>query len=104
MRPRTTWLPGEVIQCGNTGHENETEFNELKGWMHQLVADMQKTILGHISEIEHSIQNLSDRVSSLEMQNEAVLQQTDESLTAAITHQSPRHIRTRKAPTEIQVL
>lgn len=71
--------------------------------MHQLIADMQTTILGRISDIEHSIRNLSDCVSSLEMQNEAALQQTDESLTAAITHQSPCHIRTHKAPTEIQV-
>lgn len=76
--------------------------NELKGWMHQLVADMQTAILGRISDIDNSIQNLSDRVSSLEMHNEAVLQQTDESITAAITHQSPRHLRTRKVSSEIQ--
>ena len=59
------------------------ELNELKGWMHQLGADMQTAILGRISDIDNRIQNLSDRVSSLEMHNEAVLQQTDESITAA---------------------
>ncbi|KAL5486604.1 hypothetical protein EMCRGX_G019106 [Ephydatia muelleri] len=77
---------------------------ELKGWMHQLVADMQTSILGRISDIEQNIQSLLDRVSSLERQNEAVdvLQQADETATAAIPHQSPRHTRTRKAPTEIQ--
>ena len=39
------------------------ELNELKGWMHQLVADMQTAILGRISDIDNRIQNLSDRVS-----------------------------------------
>ena len=65
---------------------------------------MQTSILGRISDIEQNIQSLSDRVSSLERQNEAVdvLQQADETATAAIPHQSPRHTRTRKAPTEIQ--
>ncbi|KAL5499968.1 hypothetical protein EMCRGX_G011446 [Ephydatia muelleri] len=63
---------------------------ELKGWMHQLVADMQTSILGRISDIEQNIQSLSDRVSSLERQNEAVdvLQQADETATAAMPHQT----------------
>ena len=49
--PQTTWFPGQVIQCGNTGHGNKTELNELKGWMHQLIADMQTTILECITDI-----------------------------------------------------
>ncbi|KAL5463673.1 hypothetical protein EMCRGX_G032592 [Ephydatia muelleri] len=104
VHSRTTWFPGEVIECGNTGTSRRNEMEELKGWMHQLVADMQTSILGRISDIEQNIQSLSDRVSSLERQNEAVdvLQQADETATAAMPHQSPRHTRTRKAPTEIQ--
>eukprot|EP00731_Ephydatia_muelleri_P017881 Em0010g979a len=104
VHSRTTWFPGEVIECGNTGTSRRNEMEELKGWMHQLVADMQTSILGRISDIEQNIQSLSDRVSSLERQSEAVdvLQQADETATAAMPHQSPRHTRTRKAPTEIQ--
>ena len=58
VHSRTTWLPGEVIECGNTGTSRRNVMEELKGWMHQLVADMQTSILGRISDIEQNIQSL----------------------------------------------
>ena len=105
VHSRTTWLPGEVIECGNTGTSRRNEMEELKGWMHQLVADLCKQVYWDAYRIlSKTSRAYSDRVSSLERQNEAVnvLQQADETATAAIPHQSPRHTRTRKAPTEIQ--
>lgn len=103
------WLPGETIDCHsgmratNSGFQyqsTESDIERQKEWIHQLVSDMQATVLGRISDIDERIQSLSVRVSKLE--DDVAHSSSNESTTTGVSQQSHSGIRIRKTPAEIQ--